>query len=102
MTALDASIASSETPAVVAQPATRTRRRRRKPSVFFWLAVAWLAVVVFLAVFAGWLPFVKDWAIRQPGTVKFNRPSPRGGVAGHRLEQARHLLVLRVRGACRS
>jgi peptide/nickel transport system permease protein len=74
MTALDATIAASETPAVVAHPAGATRRRRRKPSVFFWLAVAWLAVVVFLAVFAGVLPFVKDWAIRQPGTVKFNHP----------------------------
>lgn len=74
MTALDASLAASETPPVAATPAATGLRRRRKPSVFFWLAVAWLAVVVFLAVFAGWLPFVKDWAIRQPKTVKFNHP----------------------------
>jgi len=40
-----------------AQPA---RRRRRMPSPLFWFAIGWLAIVVFLAVFADVLPFVKD------------------------------------------
>lgn len=39
-----------------AVPAGGTKRRRRARGVLFWLALAWLAVVVVCAVFANWLP----------------------------------------------
>jgi len=35
-------------------------KKQRHLGIFFWLAVAWLVVLVFLAVFAPVLPFVKD------------------------------------------
>jgi peptide/nickel transport system permease protein len=45
-------------PALV--PTIAAKAQRKRFGVGFWLAVAWLAVLVFLAVFAGVLPFIKE------------------------------------------
>lgn len=74
MTVVDTTLAATDTALVAEGPARTTRGRRRRLSIVFWLAVAWLAVLVFLALFANWLPFVKDWQVRQRNTVKFNHP----------------------------
>ena len=47
---------SAAAPVMAAAPT----KQKRKLGPFFWLAVLWLVVLVFLAVFAPVLPFVKD------------------------------------------
>lgn len=38
-------------------PATEPGRKRRRLGPFFWLSVGWVGLVIFLAIFAGVLPF---------------------------------------------
>jgi peptide/nickel transport system permease protein len=55
-----ATVLTATQPETSVPPERRGGRPRRFPPVLLWLAVFWLAVVVFLAVFADWLPFVHD------------------------------------------
>ena len=44
--------------AATADAFTTPRKRRRKSEIALWIAVAWLVIVLFHALFASWLPYV--------------------------------------------
>jgi peptide/nickel transport system permease protein len=79
-------VGDGRAPAGVAAPAAK-RKRRYGP--FFWLAAGWLTVLVFLAVFADFLPFVKDpdqvfrsALARQGGRIVAAQPSAEHWLGG--------------------
>lgn len=57
-----ASPVSAGTPAASAPAsgAISTAKPFKMPPIFLWLAMVWVGVVVLMAIFADWLPFVKD------------------------------------------
>ena len=52
------------------------RRRRQGKGVMFWLALGWIALITFCAVFANYLPFVRSYskiypAFKQPPSTTY-------------------------------
>lgn len=62
ITANDASVATVETGV-----ALEVRKVRKKRPIGMWFGIAWLAVLLFLTIFAEWLPFVRDENERVDG-----------------------------------
>ena len=110
--------------APIDQDAPTPRKYKRRGRVTKWLAIGWLFFIIFSAVGANWLPYVKHscsqysnplmCSTHVKGTpLKIERPpvwafwahparslpgSPeRGGVDGHRPQRLRHLQPGRVR-----
>src|SRR4051794_27436692 len=46
------------------------KARRKRFGIGFWVAVVWIVVLVFLAVFAGVLPFIKAPNLPYPGNFR--------------------------------
>ncbi len=46
------------------------RRRKRGKGVLFWMALAWVSVVTFCAIFANYLPFVRSYSKIYPAFKK--------------------------------
>src|SRR5215211_3057014 len=70
-------------PTAVRTVLARPAKAKRRFGPFFWLAVAGLALLVFLAVFADFLPFIKDpkevyrsALARSGGRIVAAKPSP--------------------------
>jgi peptide/nickel transport system permease protein len=60
----------------LAQLPSERRRRRKGKGVLFWMALGWIVVVTFCAVFADYLPFVRSYskiypAFKQPPSTEF-------------------------------
>ena len=65
----------------LAEPAAPKRReRRRRRELAFWLSVTWLAIVLFAAVTASWLPLKDELA--SDISHKLSRPGENGFVLG--------------------
>jgi peptide/nickel transport system permease protein len=50
----------------LAQTPAERRRRRKGKGVLFWMAVGWIALVAFCAIFADYLPFVRSYSKIYP------------------------------------
>jgi peptide/nickel transport system permease protein len=48
----------------------RGRRRRRGKGIMFWMAVGWIGLVAFCAIFADYLPFVRSYSKIYPAFKK--------------------------------
>jgi len=60
----------------LAQTPGERRRRRKGKGVLFWLALAWIVLITFCAVFADFLPFVRSYskiypAFKQPPSTEY-------------------------------
>lgn len=59
------------------------KKGRKRLPVAAWFALAWLIGIIFLAVFAAWLPFVKSpTAIQDSGAIRLASPSPEAWFGG--------------------
>ena len=70
---------------------------KKRGRVTFWIAAGWLALVIFLAVFADYLPFVRLVQRRQ--RARRQAAALARSLDGHRRQRARHLQPLGVWGA---
>ena len=67
--------------AATAETFTPTKRRARQ--VMLWIAIAWLALVLFHAIFAGWLPYVtKNPAQTSTGSLARIGPGAKAWFGG--------------------
>ena len=65
-------------------PAGKPRRKRKKYGIGFWLAVAWLVIVLFCAITASWLPIADPLAVNRIDgrSVRLAAPGEQGFVLG--------------------
>ena len=65
----------------VTEPAEPSRRRKRGSGILFWLALAWVVLVVFCALFASFLPLQDPNA--QSISDRLEPPFGEGGILGN-------------------
>lgn len=65
----------------VTEPAGASRRRKKGSGILFWAALAWVGLVVFAALFAGFLPLADPNLVNIPD--KLQPPFADGGILGN-------------------